>query len=100
VQTRGAQHKGPCRSKRPAKPPHKLAEIAVVLDHSLGVGDAVLPDCAQWSEDDQHGYSDVGCQEQTKGSKDQSLVHGRTPPLLQPPTLALPGFNMPPVQLA
>jgi len=34
VQTRGAQHKRPCRSKRPAKPPHKLAEIAVVLDHS------------------------------------------------------------------
>jgi hypothetical protein len=65
---------------------------------ALGVGDAVLPDCAQWSEDDQHGHSDVGCQEQTKGSKDQSLVHGRTP--LFSSHLALPGFNMPPVQLA
>ena len=60
---------------------------------ALGVSDAVLPECAQWLEDDQHGHSDVGCQEQTKGSKDQSLVHGRIP--LFSSHLALPGFNMP-----
>jgi hypothetical protein len=44
--------------------------LIVVLDHSLRVSDAALPECAQWLEHDQHGHSDVSCQEQTKGSKD------------------------------
>ena len=55
---------------------------SVVVQPSIGAGPSPRSQWCSiiaWSEDDQHGHSDVGCQEQTKGSKDQSLVHGRTP---------------------